>query len=126
MSDVAARIRERLDAFATAPAHFTEAPEDATPEDVATWQAHWDALFAAGDAELHRLVMLPHTARFEPLPDPRNAALLAVLELHEGEDGAPHECPGRDPAHGHVTDYERNCATLRAIAAKLGIEVDRG
>lgn len=51
------------------------------------------------------------------------AALLGAVDVHVSKDGAPHECPGRDPAWGAATDYRRDCLTLREIAGKLGIAI---
>jgi hypothetical protein len=50
------------------------------------------------------------------------AAVLVVLDLHPTE---AHECPDRDDYEPY-TAYEPTCPTLRAIAEKLGIEVDDG
>jgi hypothetical protein len=55
--------------------------------------------------------------------DRMRAALLATLDLHPSE---LHECPQWDANGEQYTAYDRTCPTQLAIAAELGIEVDRG
>jgi Family of unknown function (DUF6221) len=68
-------------------------------------------------AVAHGTYRAEHIARHDParvLADV--AAKRAIVALHDDEGGA-HECVGHDSAWGTVTDYERDCRTLRLLAA---------
>jgi hypothetical protein len=133
VADLAAQIRARLDELDAPllPPRFREAPADVSPEEIERWQTVFDGL-AAG-APVHRVVILPRGATWQPLPDPRNAAIRAAVELHEGADDELLSVDGGaewgktcQECHGGDLFGSSPCATLKAIAKALGIEVPDG
>lgn len=120
MSDLAQRIRDRLDEWARpsgeAPPAFTE-PTDIDPERAAVFQAAWDALLKA-DPGPHRIVVLP------PSPfDLMRRAILAVVDYTTAGEAFPGD--SRDHAEKAIdAEVEAVLARVRQIIAEgLGIEV---
>ena len=134
MSDLAQQIRERLDALAAPPlpAAFIEV-SGVPDEDLEAWEKVFDEVAE----KALPLRLLPPGPKWTPLPDPRSAALLAVVELHKPVRGIGYgssEPGGYRPLEpacaecGKVDEYAVPwpCQQLRLIAEQLGIEVDRG
>ncbi len=137
MPDLAQQIRERLDALAAPPlpAAFIEV-SGVPDEDLEAWQRVFDEVAE----KALPLRILPASPKWTPPPGPRNAALLAVVELHAPETEHSWELyrarwmPERAPSgplcsqcsagYEHQVPYP--CRTVRTIAEQLGIEVDRG
>lgn len=139
MSDLAQQIRERLDALAAPPlpAAFIEV-SGVPDEDLEAWQRVFDEVAE----KALPLRILPPSPKWTPLPDPRNAAILSVLEKHphfHAADGSgrhvdtlgyPYDF-GCGKCHASTRgSRDLNglgwCETVMDIARELGIEADRG
>lgn len=138
MTDLAQQIREQLDGWAPPadggpPPQFVEIldPGDLTQEQIEDWQQRWDEIMVtAVDRSLHILATAP---RFYPGFEQMRAAILAAVELHEGADeelltvdGGAEWGKTCQECHGGDLFGSSPCATLKAIAKALGIEVDHG
>jgi hypothetical protein len=99
------------------PAEIQAATEPASAEEIEHWQQMRDKLIAEG-ATFHPLRVLPPGPLAYPGFEQMRGAILAALDLHADDGvGFCRECSDEFPA-------PRPCPTLRAIAEKLGIEIE--
>jgi hypothetical protein len=119
MTDLATRIRERLDEWQQ-PTGIIETPKELSRE-------QYDDLvrrFKAAQLELNEVKVIP----FPPSADARmRNALVAVLELHAATDDGSGYRTVCGVCCGPSESWERlalpwPCPTVRAVATALGIE----
>lgn len=153
MSDLAQRIRDRLDGLAPAPltvefpkgwtdeqrerfnaefkatnaavpAAFLEPAVPPSPEEIEAWQKSWDELLPEG-ATVHQIRWLPPGPKVYPGFEQMRDTLLAVVEY--ATPGEPFPGDSRDHAEKAIdAEVEGVLAhVLGLIAEGLGIEVER-